>query len=162
MIKKYILVLLAAICCLGCREDETVDITVMPEISSCGANTFGCLVDGWLYVGGRYHYLNVIGWNTGPSIDFCYNQENETMDVNVIVKEDKTIRFTILSPREGEEAVFTDARFDGEELEDGTVHILRFDEKKRIISGTFRNNDGRITHGRFDIHYDTDEYSSYN
>lgn len=140
MIRKYIFILLSVVCLSGCLEDETVDITVMPEITSTGADTFGYLFDGWLYVGGRY-----------SSIYFEYDQQEETMQVKAWVKEEKTIRFTILSPREGEETTFVDARINDRELEDGTVKIIRFDKEEQIISGTFSG--GRITHGRFDVHY---------
>lgn len=149
MIRKYILVLLSAICLLGCKEDETVDITVMPEISSIGAHTFGCLIDGWLYVGGRYYSFK--DWFTNTSIDFQYDEQADVMEVDVMVKEYKYILFTIQSPEESKETVFVNARFNEEELEDGTVNIIRFDKQERIISGTFSG--GRITHGRFDVHY---------
>ena len=78
MMKKYILILLSVLCCIGCdREDETVDITVMPPATTIGAETFGCLIDGWLYVGGRYRDY---GYWFGPSVDspsikFLYNQK---------------------------------------------------------------------------------------
>ena len=37
MMKKYILILLSVLCCIGCdREDETVDITVMPPATTAG------------------------------------------------------------------------------------------------------------------------------
>lgn len=156
MIRKYIFILLSAFCLGGCIEDETVDITVMPEISNTGANTFGCLVDGWLYVGGRYH-TTFGSLNIKRSIDFEYYPEEEIMDVAVIVKEDKVIRFNIQSPQEGQETVFVNARINDEELENGTVNITRFDEQEHIISGTFSG--GRIAHGRFDVHYLKNEYS---
>lgn len=150
MLRKYILITLSVFCLWGCYEDQTVDITVMPEISNTGANTFGCLIDGWLYVGGRYH--STFGsLNIQRSINFEYYQKEETMKVVVIVKEDKIIRFDIRSPKEGGETVFVNTRINDEEIENGTVKITRFDEQEHIISGTFSG--GRITHGRFDVHY---------
>ena len=132
----------------------------MTDISNVGANTFGCLVDGWLYVGGRYE--GIMGWNSPAksSISFYYNKNTKEMDVEVFVSWNKSICFTIQSPKEGEETIFLNTRFDNEELEDGIVQISRFDEKQQIISGTFSG--GRITHGRFDIYYKIHSYSSYN
>lgn len=154
MIKKYILVLLSIICCLSCVEDETVDVTVMPDISNVGADTFGCLVDGWLYAGGRYYSDFAITPSPRNSIRFLYSEERDEMDVSVQVMADKSIHFVILSPQEKSEVAFTEARFGSEELENGIVNIIRFDKEEHIISGTFSG--GRITKGRFDIHYKED------
>ncbi|GAE19838.1 hypothetical protein JCM6294_2946 [Bacteroides pyogenes DSM 20611 = JCM 6294] len=44
-----------------------------------------------------------------------------------------------------------------EALKDGTAHITRFDLKKKIVSGTFENND-RLTKGRFDTYFEIDSY----
>lgn len=52
--KKYILILFSIISFWSCTEDESIDITVLPSVTTTGANTFGCLMDGWIYVGGRY------------------------------------------------------------------------------------------------------------
>lgn len=153
MIRKYILILLSAIFCLGCEEDRTVDTTVMPEISNIGADTFGCLIDGWLYVGGRYGAFFLSIPTKEYSISFCYNEYTKVMDVKVLTSWDRAIRFTIQSPKEGEESIFSNVRFGNQELEDGTVQITRFDKQRQIISGTFSG--GRITHGRFDTHYTT-------
>lgn len=160
MIRKYILLLFLAICCLGCEIDKTVDTTVMPEISNTGANTFGCLIDGWLYVGGRYE--GIVGWDSPAknSISFRYDKDLKEMDVEVFVDWNNSISFTIQSPREGEETIFCNTQFEGEELENGTVRITRFDEKQRIISGTFYG--GRITHGRFDVYYKNYYKAGYN
>ena len=54
--KKYILILFSIISFWSCKEteNESIDITVLPSATTTGANTFGCLMDGWVYVGGRY------------------------------------------------------------------------------------------------------------
>lgn len=150
--KKILLLFLLASCLLSCtdKEDETVDITVMPEATSEGADTFGCLVDGWVYVGGRYSpYI----WGEGntPSINFQYSEKQDNMKVSVRVKYGVSMGFTIPSPKSGQESDYVDAFFDEEEMEDGKVFITRFDTKKKIISGTFEG--GSITKGRFDVHY---------
>lgn len=148
--KKYIFILFAIISFWSCTEDDTVDITVLPSVTTTGADTFGCLVDGWIYVGGRY-----LGWghsNIWTHDSFHYNEEEDKLYVSVPVKPEISIRFTILSPKEGEESLVTDIQFEGEKLEDGTAFVSRFDTKTRVISATFGNGKS-LTNGRFDIHY---------
>lgn len=156
MLKKQLLMLLTILSCLSCYydEDETVDITVMPPATTIGAETFGCLIDGWLYVGGRYSYVPYLpgGELPGTSIEFEYDKTSKEMEVAVLVKAGIYIRFTIVSPQEGAKPVdFINARFGEEKLKDGKVTVTRFDEERNIISGTFSG--GRMEHGRFDVHY---------
>lgn len=53
--KKSILILFSIVSLWSCMEDDTVDITVLPSATTTGADTFGCLVDGWIYEIGRAH-----------------------------------------------------------------------------------------------------------
>lgn len=148
--KKYIFILFSIISFWSCTEDNTVDITVLPSATTTGADTFGCLVDGWIYVGGRY-----LGWghsNIWTHDSFFYNEEEDKLYVSVSVKPEISIRFTMLSPKEGEESPVTDIQFEGEKLEDGTAFVSRFDTQTRVISATFGNGKS-LTNGRFDIHY---------
>lgn len=164
--KKYLLILLSIFSFWSCEtEDESIDISILPTATSTGANTFGCLVDGWVYVGGRY-----LGWNHSTPWthdSFVYYQENENpeepegnyiLNVSVIVKPAINVSFKIQNPQEGKESAITSVKFDGEELQDGTATITRFDTKRKIISGTFGNGE-RLTNGRFDVQYATDEDS---
>lgn len=153
--KKYIFLLITLLCLAACEEDESRDITVMPPVTEEGAGTFGCLIDGWLYVGGRYQPLGFP--DVLSSITFVHHPETDDISASVWVKRDKTITFTILSPKKGKECVLTDVTFGEEKLEDGTVFINRYDTSSHIISGTFTNG-GRLTHGRFDIHYSERNY----
>ena len=144
--KKYILILFSIISFWSCTEDESATTT--------GANTFGCLMDGWIYVGGRYlNWGHSYVWTYDS---FHYYPEEDKLSVNVSVKPDINIHFIILSPQEGKEATLTDIRFRGEELEDGTAFISHFDPELNIISATFGNGK-RLTNGRFDIHYTTQQ-----
>lgn len=143
--KKYIFLLCLIPFLFSCTEDESVDITVMPEETTIGADTFGCLVDGWLYVGGRYSLL------TRPSINFDYISYNKTMQVNVWVKADMAISFCLDKPEENKEIPYTQFTWGDETLSDGKVFITRFDSTAQIISGRFEGE--RVTFGRFDVHY---------
>lgn len=51
--KKYILILFSIISFWSCTEDESIDITVLPSVTTTGANTFGCLMDGRMDLCGR-------------------------------------------------------------------------------------------------------------
>lgn len=163
--KKYLLILFSIISFCSCgSEDETIDISILPDATSIGANTFGCLVDGWVYVGGRYR-----GWDYSDPWthdSFIYNEnyiiditseKTETidlLDVSVSVKPAISVSFKILHPQEGKESTITSVKFQGEDLEEGTAFITRFDTKRKIISGTFGNG-SRMINGRFDVHYAT-------
>ena len=108
----------------------------------------------WIYVGGRYlNWGHSYVWTYDS---FHYYPEEDKLSVNVSVKPDINIHFIILSPQEGKEATLTDIRFRGEELEDGTAFISHFDPELNIISATFGNGK-RLTNGRFDIHYTTQQ-----
>ena len=150
--KKYILILFSIISLWSCKEteDESIDITVLPSATTTGANTFGCLMDGWIYVGGRYlNWGHSYVWTYDS---FHYYTEEDKLSVSVSVKPGINLSFTILSPQEGKESTITDIEFGREELEDGTAFISRFDTEMKIISVTFGNGK-RLTNGRFDIHY---------
>ena len=133
----------------GCVEDETIDITVLPEATTEGAQTFGCLIDGWVYVGGRYMF-----WPFRQSIRFDYYPERTAMSVNVYVKADKALAFKIDKPKAGESCTLYNVVWGEEEMPDGTAVITRFDPEAEIISGTFQA--GTITEGRFDVHFATE------
>ena len=50
---KYLstIVLTVALCCACDGEDFSADPTLMPPATQTGANTFGCLIDGWVWTG---------------------------------------------------------------------------------------------------------------
>ena len=162
LMRKYLFILLSVLCLGSCTEDTSIDPTVMPLATTTGANTFGCLVDGWVYVGGRYNYWE--DYNEWTPKSFRYYENENKLTGNVSVRPDINLTFTILSPQEGKECKVTDIHFgnDDDELEEGIAVISRFDKKARIISGTF-GNDGRLTNGRFDVHYSkaTDNSENY-
>ena len=161
--KKYGLIIVLLVTFLAaCRKDTSIDVTVMPEETTIGANTFGCLIDGWIYVGGRYFDYNK------QSINFVYHGSD--MDVEVKVKGINSsypyLAFTMNNPVQGQECTITDAQWrqtSGDksanniiDLGSGKVKIIRFDPIAKIISGTFSNDlksENRITQVRFDVAY---------
>lgn len=166
--KKILFICFWTLLLVSCDgEDETVDVTVMPGETTVGAGTFGCLVDGWIYAGGRYYdyeFYGLFPWDgVAYFVRFTSNIAKTKVGVWVKVREYEYITFTINNPKEGETCTFTDAKHilkpqDGKgdskvrDLGGGIVEITRFDDA--IISGRFGSNNGNpISHGRFDVKY---------
>ncbi|MDR0729486.1 MAG: hypothetical protein LBF19_05120 [Prevotellaceae bacterium] len=149
-------------CCISCIfEDKTIDVSVLPEETTTGKNTFGCVIDGWVYVGGRYHddYYTDYADTTCPfppqgqySILFfrcpVYNQ------IKALARLGRAgdLLFVLNNPREGQECVLTDVYLAGKKLPDGVAFITLLDTERCIISGRFECGD-RIHFGRFDVVY---------
>ena len=112
----------------------------MPEATTTGANTFGCLVDGWVYTSGR--------WGL-PVAEYLEWEEGSSMTVSAQVGLGSCIRFTIADPKEGETLPYVNLSFENQNMEDGKVYISRM--SGGVFSGTFEG--GRITEGRFDLKY---------
>ena len=125
---------------VACEENESVDPTIMPEATTTGANTFGCLVDGWVYTSGR--------WGM-PSAEYLEREEGSSVTVSAQVGLGSYIRFTIADPKEGETLPYVNLSFENQNMEDGKVYISRMSDG--VFSGTFEG--GRITEGRFDLKY---------
>ena len=70
--------------CVACEENESVDPTIMPEATTTGANTFGCLVDGWVYTSGR--------WGM-PSAEYLEREEGSSVTVSAQVV---SVRISVL------------------------------------------------------------------
>ena len=96
---KYLstIVLTVALCCACDGEDFSADPTLMPPATQTGANTFGCLIDGWVYTGQRY------GPDHKASYYPAYN-EDEKATVHVflsisLTRKKKISPFTVILKR---------------------------------------------------------------
>ena len=76
---RHLLFICLLLFCVACEENESVDPTIMPEATTTGANTFGCLVDGWVYTSGR--------WGM-PSAEYLEREEVYTSENNSWLFED--------------------------------------------------------------------------
>lgn len=137
---KHILFICLLFFCIACEENKSVDPTLMPEATTTGENTFGCLIDGWVYVSGR--------WGL-PAAEFIQMEDSAGMTVSAQVGFDSYVSFTIPNPQQGETLPCTNMIFENQTISDGKVHITRMSEG--IFSGTFECD--RITKGRFDLKY---------
>lgn len=137
---KHILFICLLFFCIACEENKSVDPTLMPEATTTGENTFGCLIDGWVYVSGR--------WGL-PVAEFVQLEDSAGMNVSAQVGFDSYVSFTIANPQQGETLPCTNMTFENQTIGDGKVHITRM--SNGIFSGTFESD--RITKGRFDLKY---------
>lgn len=137
---KHILFICLLFFCIACEENKSVDPTIMPEATTTGANTFGCLVDGWVYVSGR--------WGL-PAAEYIQLEDSTSMTVSAEVGFDSYLRFTIAKPQQGQTLSYMNVSFDNQTIGNGKVHITRMSDG--IFSGTFEGD--RITKGRFDLKY---------
>lgn len=139
MMKKLLLLFMVFLCC-SCEEDKSVDPTLMPEATMEGKNTFGCLIDGWVYTGERFGK---------PEAIVSISENTNYIIIRATVNFFTTLEFTLINPVANAECAYTNASFDEKKLEDGKAYITRKDGS--IISGTFSG--GTMTKGRFDIRY---------
>lgn len=142
--KKLLFLFLLVLCC-ACEEDKSVDPTLMPEATTEGQNTLGCLIDGWLYVSGRYGK---------PEAYVRDDEEDGNHYVTVVAKVGvfNVLEFTLVNPRQGASCPYIKAALDSDKLKDGEAYITRMNGS--IISGTFSGED--IKEGRFDLRYSND------
>lgn len=146
---RHILFICFLFLCIACEENKSVDPTIMPEATTTGANTFGCLIDGWVYAGGR--------WGL-PAAKLIQLEDSTSMTVSAQVGFDRYVSFTIANPQQGETLPCTNMSFDNQTIGDGKVHITRMSDG--IFSGTFESD--RITKGRFDLKYTDPVYQMAN
>lgn len=81
---RHLLFICLLLFCVACEENESVDPTIMPEATTTGANTFGCLVDGWVYTSGR--------WGM-PSAEYLEREEGSSVTVSAQVV---SVRISVL------------------------------------------------------------------
>jgi len=174
--KNFVFLLLLSV--IACKKDYH-----FPEITQEGKGTFGCIIDGKKYIPERQDFpfgRKVI------STDFYPLNEGQHDYLVISVSNDKTGNFghfkiTYYGPFDGIRAGtynvtdptiigggfsaenkrghFLQEQYSTAENAEGTITILKFDRKDKIISGTFefpmfQNETGErieVTEGRFDL-----------
>ncbi|WP_423130250.1 hypothetical protein [Gaoshiqia sp. Z1-71] len=149
----------------SCEKDKEPQL---PPITQTGAGTFGCLIDGQIWVAGS----DFFGKHTGAN-NTSYEDERWVIfapgslyDMNIeICKESMIDGFAVLDGTR-ETSCSNGVLFQGLDYEQfwtvdgntGTINITKFDPDAKIISGTFAfdavNSEGvkkEIRDGRFDI-----------
>lgn len=138
---KKLLFLLTLLVCVSCAEDTSIDPTLMPEATSEGQNTFGCLIDGWVYTSGRFGL---------PQATAYMDESGYRVVITAPVDLFRTLSLTLFNPVVHSECDYTGS----DSMGVGKAFITRNDGK--VISGTFRGEG--VTEGRFDVRFtDADE-----
>ncbi|MFA7381517.1 MAG: hypothetical protein WC150_13750 [Bacteroidia bacterium] len=178
MKNKYSLVLLlAAFCCMNvqCNKDEKTELEKLPPISTYGANTFGCLVNGDAWpmnaVSGVLFY-DFSYFDGMTVLSYEINDNNGVIKEGINIVSKRMVKKGFYEIGYDNNGEFFSAKFDNERYVSGykknidlgrkaIVNILRLDTIQGIISGTFSfslfNEKGtkeiHITNGRFDYNY---------
>jgi hypothetical protein len=190
MKKKYLLSLLflGAVACLSpsCQKNGAGGGSSgdqLPDATTIGANTFGCMVNGQVFVphgssnpGSHSTQCNYIYTNGGYYLTVAAsNDNNSTFIVNI------GLNTNMLSINEGQILKLEDRNAPGKAcglyslvnasvityqttaIINGQLHITKFDQTKQIVSGTFnfdairtdisKSDTIHVTDGRFDMKY---------
>ena len=161
MKNKYSLLLLfIAFCCLSvqCKKDEKTELEKLPPITSYGAYTFGCLINGkaWPMSIGTNNLRGEIGYqnfyyNGRLDIECFYRKdpfisiidENVYFRTNDITgpglykisfKDSKNDNFSVIIGSKK----YYNSRYEINQNGHAFVNILRFDTVAHIVSGTFQ------------------------
>lgn len=122
----------------ACDDEKEIDPTVMPPVTSQGAETFGCLIDGWIYASGRFGKPSGLKYSVA---------EGDSVVIVAPVGNDEKIHLSIINPKEGAAMPYIDAFFGDWNLGGGQVTLTHVGEG--FISGTFSG--GQMKEGRFDV-----------
>lgn len=89
--KKLLFLFLLVLCC-ACEEDKSVDPTLMPEATTTGQNTLGCLIDGWVHTSGRFGK---------PDVSTYDEDGNHYVTIGADAGVFSSLHFTLVNPRQG-------------------------------------------------------------
>lgn len=153
---------------------EKQDMNVLPKETQTGRNTFGCMINNQLFIGGGYY--SYIGYSP---LSAEYNRNNKTLAIFSVSKiyTDKasgSMGLMIANPVEGSTQKLSHATYIVDVLgcyqylilNEGEVYLTKFDTINKIVSDRFSfkgkcaghgddfkvNGDSvQITQGRFDV-----------
>jgi hypothetical protein len=167
-IKTSLLLLVVVLCLAACKKDNYS----LPPETQTGANTFGCKINGKVWVpngsdiySGRNVFANYINnvfiisatnFNSKPQETFVLGTDNILLFNDVLIRLDNGAAgglFYTLGYN-GRTDFGTNSNYTGE------LKFKKFDETNLIASGTFwfdaQNANGeiiRVTEGRFDVKF---------
>jgi hypothetical protein len=181
-LKKCLTLFVLATCftlsSMQCEKDQ-----ILPPVTQTGADTFGCLVDGKIFLPKGslfsppskqlyYQFVNgVYHFSIGISNKINKNDKLKSLNISAhgLTLEEKTYKFGIVDTPGifgGSYSVYhlydngTIDEYSTDPILQGEITITKFDQVNYIISGTFWfdaiNKDGKkveVREGRFDMHY---------
>lgn len=174
---KSLLYLLISLTLLACKDDDNNTPTLtLPPATQTGANTFGCLIDGKVFipdagnclgcvdVSASYQFvdgvytMNISATKENNNEDFLIAIDTKAVSINENLYEFYTTNEEYIIGRY-EIFQFPSSQFFKTE-NNGELKITNLDQENRIISGTFwfdafdeAGNKTEIRDGRFDIEY---------
>ncbi len=173
MRSTWFLVALVIIC--SCSNDEDESTLRLPDITQEGLNTFGCLVNGELFIPSYKIDLLSSNFSATYSEDFdvliisARNIEDQSIDknINITIKIDEGVKKYIYEESNSERLIYYNntptcfAYYMNYEIQESFVEVLHLDEELDIISGIFEfvgvdtlcQDTIYITDGRFDVTY---------
>ena len=132
--------LLLTVSAHSCKEDKP---TLPPETQT-GKNTFGCYVNGVLFIND-----GAVGWGY-TRLTAAYIHSYDRLQISCKSK-NGTITLMVSNPEVNVKKTLSYAINENYQSENGgEIFLTRFDFEKRIVSGTFSYGN-YITKGRFDI-----------
>jgi hypothetical protein len=173
--KQLLLFTIAALLVLSCRKKNSQKEAELPPETQTGAYTFGCKVDGKVFVpkdgrgkpglfaqyvnlgngpgGGWYLNIPAINWKDSPIEGISITTDS------LLLIEGRNYNFKNM--KGSVQAFYSKTiEYQKRDNESGSLHITKFDQSKRILSGTFSfvgtSSNGEkvnVTDGRFDIVY---------
>ncbi|MEO7121312.1 MAG: hypothetical protein ABIY62_09445 [Ginsengibacter sp.] len=181
MHNKIILVLLLASCNLfaisSCKKSGAA---ALPKETQNGANTFGCLINGAVFIPHDVYSLSIIpglisGYSTTTKKFSIFASEPPNGNANEL---QRSVYIEIINPHIGgnnfdinyinyaqitfDQSFQLEKVFQTSDSLPGIVNIIRLDTSSKIISGTFSfsaaqrdssNNLIQVSDGRFDVTY---------
>ncbi|MFM2292006.1 MAG: hypothetical protein RIS29_1819 [Bacteroidota bacterium] len=180
-LKICVLLLTISVGFSACKNEE--DLSVLPQETQSGKNTFGCNVEGKKFFGGYLVHFGI------PPLTATYFSKQDLLTINADGKfDDKkqgSMGMQVSNPKvnvtlkmkkvifdyypqnfPGTSSIFTEFGISG----GGQIFIIKFDTINKIVSGRFSltgkgavdidqftgNDSIRITDGRFDIKLEMD------
>jgi hypothetical protein len=167
-ILQIMLLLVSLSSCNSCEEEEW---TMLPPETQTGANTFGCYINGELFVSKKGP-----GQLGLPNPSAIYSRSGNTLEMSIFNKKNDRIHINIYDPKEQLSSLLLDVDYDPEnndfyykaerkdERNRGKIYLTKFDTINKIASGIFSDivlinsrkyvqdkDSVKITQGRFDI-----------
>lgn len=154
---------------ISCKKEDPLP-TELPPITTEGKNTFGCLINGEVYVPDirRMSFQIPITLEFPMSPDYYFrvntirlvDEDDNVQDAEVELIVDSVSSLGVYSFRHTT-VRYENVYYYSDSMHNGSVNIIKYDFNNGIISGTFsfsaidRNNTNsqivQITDGRFDL-----------
>jgi hypothetical protein len=162
----------------NCKKNNSDPIEELPPETQTGANTFGCLIDGKIFlpkgnplagpikkasyqlVNGKYSLL-ISGSNTSSNITKGVGMQGDSIIISTGTFE--LVEYNVKGKLSGSYAEFESGNINDyftNNINRGQLTITKFDTVNQIISGRFwfdaKNSNGQIVQvreGRFDMPY---------